>query len=394
MFLDLKKQMEKDGTSALLAPTDKEIEAAEKRAAAARQRELDRAKKQAEELKKVLEQFYLENRMLDLDSFTQQIADQIVKETEEAKKKLYAEPNRPSGLFPESPGFPGGEAELRRQMKVAREQDKIDEDNRKKAEAKAEQDKKDAEQAAIDGVQIAINALQQIYAAQLLYADKEIALQEKRVMEATRLAELGNTAVLEEEKARLNAAQAERDKIAKKQLQLNAILTASNQALALSEAIIAVVKAAQGDPYTLALRVAAAAAALIAGIAAVTVAFQNASGQGYADGVIGINGPGTGTSDSIHARLSKGESVMTAAETKAFRPYLQGMRDGTFYNMVNQRTPAFMGPSNDYRALEKKLDGVIEAIGLTSTKVNARVDERGVAIMTERYSRYDKNRFR
>lgn len=37
---------------------------------------------------------------------------------------------------------------------------------------------------------------------------------------------------------------------------------------------------------------------------------------GYKEGVLNLNGPGTSTSDSIPARLSKGESVMTAKETK------------------------------------------------------------------------------
>lgn len=38
--------------------------------------------------------------------------------------------------------------------------------------------------------------------------------------------------------------------------------------------------------------------------------------RGYAKGVIGIDGPGTATSDSIPTSLSKGESVITAAATK------------------------------------------------------------------------------
>jgi hypothetical protein len=42
-----------------------------------------------------------------------------------------------------------------------------------------------------------------------------------------------------------------------------------------------------------------------------------------------IQGPGTGTSDSIPARLSNGEFVMPAAKTKLFRPVLEQMRSGT-----------------------------------------------------------------
>jgi ABC-type transporter Mla subunit MlaD len=50
----------------------------------------------------------------------------------------------------------------------------------------------------------------------------------------------------------------------------------------------------------------------------------------FKDGVIGLDGPGTGTSDSILARLSKGESVMTAQETRDYRGELEAMRKGTY----------------------------------------------------------------
>ncbi len=45
-----------------------------------------------------------------------------------------------------------------------------------------------------------------------------------------------------------------------------------------------------------------------------------------AKGVIDLQGEGTGTSDSIPAMLSRGESVMTAEETKRFRPTLEAIR--------------------------------------------------------------------
>ena len=56
----------------------------------------------------------------------------------------------------------------------------------------------------------------------------------------------------------------------------------------------------------------------------------------FAKGVIGLQGAGTETSDSIHARLSKGESVMTAAETKKYRPLLEGMRNGTLGDIIRE----------------------------------------------------------
>lgn len=59
--------------------------------------------------------------------------------------------------------------------------------------------------------------------------------------------------------------------------------------------------------------------------------------RAFKDGVIDLNGPGTGTSDSIPARLSRGESVMTAEETKRYKPVLQAIRDNNFEEFVSKR---------------------------------------------------------
>lgn len=56
--------------------------------------------------------------------------------------------------------------------------------------------------------------------------------------------------------------------------------------------------------------------------------------KGYAKGVIDLKGPGTGTSDSIPARLSKGESVMTAWETRHAGDVLKAVRAKKLDNKV------------------------------------------------------------
>ncbi len=62
----------------------------------------------------------------------------------------------------------------------------------------------------------------------------------------------------------------------------------------------------------------------------------------FKDGVIDLKGEGTGTSDSISARLSRGESVMTAKETEQYKPLFQSIRDGKFekYAYENIARPA------------------------------------------------------
>ena len=67
------------------------------------------------------------------------------------------------------------------------------------------------------------------------------------------------------------------------------------------------------------------AATLTAGL---QLLLANARGAlGFKDGVVGLEGPGTERSDSIPAWLSKGESVITAAGTKANRQELEWMNN-------------------------------------------------------------------
>ena len=73
-----------------------------------------------------------------------------------------------------------------------------------------------------------------------------------------------------------------------------------------------------------ALAIAAAAAAIAAGLKNVSM-IEGQSTMGFADGIIGLDGAGTSKSDSIPARLSKGESVLTAKATNAFAPQLAMM---------------------------------------------------------------------
>lgn len=79
-----------------------------------------------------------------------------------------------------------------------------------------------------------------------------------------------------------------------------------------------------GDPSSVPRAVIAAGAAVVAGLANVKKIVSvdtKKTGQDkpkYAKGVIGLSGLGTGTSDSIDANLSAGESVITARATQMF----------------------------------------------------------------------------
>jgi len=85
--------------------------------------------------------------------------------------------------------------------------------------------------------------------------------------------------------------------------------------------LVAVVNAYNDGGPVLAAIVAAGVALEIAAIASKPI-------PQFATGVIGLQGDGTGTSDSIPAMLSKGESVMTAEETRKHRDVFNAIRGG------------------------------------------------------------------
>lgn len=78
---------------------------------------------------------------------------------------------------------------------------------------------------------------------------------------------------------------------------------------------------ALGNPPVGPWNIALAAVVIAAGLANVASIIATPL-PGFARGIIGIDGPGTETSDSILARLSKGESVLNAESTKAAFPLL------------------------------------------------------------------------
>ncbi len=80
--------------------------------------------------------------------------------------------------------------------------------------------------------------------------------------------------------------------------------------------------------------------------------------QTFAGGGV-VRGPGTGTSDSIFARLSNGEFVMPALATRAFRPQLEAMR--SMFSGFNMPRP---------RPMRFATGGMVSAGGGSRTPIN------------------------
>jgi hypothetical protein len=84
---------------------------------------------------------------------------------------------------------------------------------------------------------------------------------------------------------------------------------------------------AAGDPYTYALRVATAIATVMTSIAKARQVLskeKEPKAPKFAEGGL-VTGPGTGSSDSVPAMLSAGESVITAPATRLFAPLLSAI---------------------------------------------------------------------
>lgn len=109
----------------------------------------------------------------------------------------------------------------------------------------------------------------------------------------------------------------------------NKSLAMASKVLALAEiainsgvAIAAGIKQAQSVPFPANLAAIATTVATI--LAGITSAIKTVKSAKFAGGGL-VTGAGTGTSDSIPARLSNGESVMTAGATSLFSPLLSAL---------------------------------------------------------------------
>ena len=89
-----------------------------------------------------------------------------------------------------------------------------------------------------------------------------------------------------------------------------------------------------------------------------------------------MTGPGTGTSDSINARLSNGESVLTAAATSMFAPALSAFNQiGGGVPIMGQNPNQQMGEEFLANAVARGMAmapaPVVKEINNVSTRVQA-----------------------
>lgn len=93
--------------------------------------------------------------------------------------------------------------------------------------------------------------------------------------------------------------------------------------------------------------VVAAAIAAAAGLAQAAVIAAQPTPKFYAKGKVQIDGPGTGTSDSIPAMISRGESVITAAQTSKHLSALNAIHNDSFEDYLISAVPTIRGLQRD-----------------------------------------------
>jgi len=127
-----------------------------------------------------------------------------------------------------------------------------------------------------------------------------------------------------------------------------------------------------GGPIGIPLGIAAAAVATAFGVKQIQqiAATKQEKQPRYASGVIGVRGAGSETSDSIDAKISRGESVMTAKATKVFAPVLAQMEQavgntpnvqigsGRFANGIINLSPRTEFPQNYERIIKRTIEAV------------------------------------
>lgn len=158
--------------------------------------------------------------------------------------------------------------------------------------------------------------------AEVIAKRQEVANKEKAIDDAKLK---HKEAVANAEKAVMNSVMGLMEQMGeenKTMAKLSKVLALANIAFNTGEAIAEGVKQAQKLPYPTNIPAIATTVATV--LANITSAISTVKAAKFATGGK-VNGPGTGTSDSIPAMLSNGEFVMTAKATRMFEPLLAAM---------------------------------------------------------------------
>lgn len=187
----------------------------------------------------------------------------------------------------------------------------------------------------------AIQAFQQV--SDQIFADgaaKRAAALEKQIadLEAARNQEVNVENLSKQQIADINRRFDDKETLLKRQAFEADKRAKKSQALINGALAITLAFAEYVYPYNLIV------AGITAALTAVEISQINAQTPGFKKGKIAIDGPGTETSDSINARLSKGESVITAQKTREHKEPLTAIHEGWFDSWLDDHFQKFYEP--------------------------------------------------
>jgi hypothetical protein len=182
--------------------------------------------------------------------------------------------------------------------------------------------------------------------------------------------------------------------IQKRQFEVNKAISIVQAVIAGAQAVIA--QLANPTPYVGFILSALAAATTAAQIAVISAQKPPAPPK-FKDGVIGLQGAGTETSDSISAQLSRGESVITAKATRAFAPQLAQMElavgNRPNFQLGNRRFAGGYIPMGDGGFSSRYLGRGVEQTQMTEKAMTDAVAKMPAPILQyEEFSRFENSR--
>lgn len=154
---------------------------------------------------------------------------------------------------------------------------------------------------------------------------------------------------------------------------LSKTLALAEIAINTGKAIAAGVAQSQSVPFPGNLEAIASTVATV--LANITTAISTVKSAKFATGGL-VTGPGTGTSDSIPAMLSNGESVMTAKATAMFAPMLSAINvaGGGVPIQVREKSSQALGEEMIARSIAKGMQNVHPVVSVTEiNKVGSQV---------------------
>lgn len=182
------------------------------------------------------------------------------------------------------------------------------------------------EQQVANAIKSTVDLLKQSASAEVEAADRAVESQRKRVDEAVKIAEQGNAEYLKQEEDRLRQLELKREQAARKQLQIDAAVQASQ--------ILVAVASATADSFrkgTGAVGVATGIAAIIAAIAsgaALVKSLQNNQPKFFEGTDYVKRGRNPVGRDTIPAMLNEGEAVISTDVNKRYSPTIKAIRRG------------------------------------------------------------------